>query len=293
VLLEAPQAESTNLAWPDACAGTVHDVNGISVAEYGSGPDIVLLHGTGAGGHSWRRLIPALARYSRVLVPDLPGHGNSRCPGRDGYTLAAMSRALQSVLADLRSQPRLLVGHSAGAALGAWLMLTGQCRADALVALAPAMLGFRGSRQVVFSALARVMASHSLVPRAIAWRARDRSAVARLLRDVGSPLDQAGIDGYAALLRQPDHVAGVLRMMAQWDLRPLERRLPELADRVLLITGRLDRAVPEQEIVRLRMRLPGAHHVRLEQAGHLLHEERPRAVLAAMRQWAGARRIAL
>jgi pimeloyl-ACP methyl ester carboxylesterase len=54
-------------------------LNGIStvVLEGGDGPPIVLLHGPGEYGAKWMRVIPELSTSHRVIVPDLPGHGES------------------------------------------------------------------------------------------------------------------------------------------------------------------------------------------------------------------------
>ncbi|OZA02771.1 MAG: magnesium chelatase, partial [Rhodobacterales bacterium 17-64-5] len=51
------------------------------VIDHGSGPKLLLLHGAGASGHSFRHLIPALPGY-RVIVPDLPGQGFTRAGSR-------------------------------------------------------------------------------------------------------------------------------------------------------------------------------------------------------------------
>ncbi len=48
----------------------------------GSGPPLMLLHGTGASTHSWRDLLPKLARHHDVIAPDLPGHGFTRAASR-------------------------------------------------------------------------------------------------------------------------------------------------------------------------------------------------------------------
>ena len=53
----------------------------------GDGPDLLLLHGSGAATHSWRDLAPLLARDFRVIAPDLPGHGFTETPGGDGLSL--------------------------------------------------------------------------------------------------------------------------------------------------------------------------------------------------------------
>ncbi len=40
-------------------------------------PPVVLLHGAGASGWMWSKQVPELAQKMHVLVPDLPGHGQS------------------------------------------------------------------------------------------------------------------------------------------------------------------------------------------------------------------------
>src|SRR6202022_4425169 len=58
----------------------VVDGKSIFVAEAGSGPVVVLLHGGGPGASgvsNYSRNIDALAESFRVLVPDMPGYGRS------------------------------------------------------------------------------------------------------------------------------------------------------------------------------------------------------------------------
>jgi len=52
----------------------------IFVAEAGSGPAVVMLHGGGPGASgvsNYSRNIDALAANFRVIVPDMPGYGRS------------------------------------------------------------------------------------------------------------------------------------------------------------------------------------------------------------------------
>jgi pimeloyl-ACP methyl ester carboxylesterase len=59
------------------------DLAGVRTAmlEGGDGPPVVLLHGPGEYAAKWIRVLPELIRSHRVVVPDLPGHGNSVVPG--------------------------------------------------------------------------------------------------------------------------------------------------------------------------------------------------------------------
>ena len=48
--------------------------------ESGHGETLVLLHGLGASGYTFRRIVPDLARRYRVVTVDLKGHGRSDKP---------------------------------------------------------------------------------------------------------------------------------------------------------------------------------------------------------------------
>ena len=78
-------------------------------------PVILLLHGAGASGHSFRALIPWLSPTYRVIVPDLPGQGCSRAGGFRRLGLDAMAEDLAELCAVLGTPPAHIIGHSAGA----------------------------------------------------------------------------------------------------------------------------------------------------------------------------------
>ncbi|MFN5717015.1 MAG: alpha/beta fold hydrolase, partial [Bradyrhizobium sp.] len=63
--------------WPNRNASVFVEAAGIRwhVQRMGEGPSLLLIHGTGAATHSWRDMLPLLARHFSVVAPDLPGHG--------------------------------------------------------------------------------------------------------------------------------------------------------------------------------------------------------------------------
>ena len=63
--------------WPNRAASRTVRAAGLNwhVQVMGSGPVLLLAHGTGAATHSWRGLAPLLAQHFTVVAPDLPGHG--------------------------------------------------------------------------------------------------------------------------------------------------------------------------------------------------------------------------
>lgn len=274
------QWERDGADWPNSQASRFVRVANVHwhVQELGEGPPLLLIHGTGASTHSWRSLTPYLARYLRVIMPDLPGHGFTRNFGSDHLSLPRMAHSLGQLLRRLDVRPALAVGHSAGAAILIRMCLDGQIAPCGLVSLNGALQPFNGLAGQVFPLMANVLFLNPLVPRVFSWSAGDRARVERLIRNTGSRLDHGGIDLYQRLFRSPRHVAGALGMMANWDLKPLLRELPRLHTPLLLVVGANDRAVPPATSHHVQNLVPGAELVSLPELGHLAHEEQPALV---------------
>jgi magnesium chelatase accessory protein len=241
----------------------------------GEGPVLLLAHGTGAATHSWRDLMPELAKHFTVVAPDLQGHGFTGAPPSYRMNLNDMAAGLTALMATLNLHPAVAVGHSAGAAILARMIIDGGIAPDLLVALNGAMLPLPGFMGQFFGSTAKMLALLPAVPWLFSWRARQPEAVDRLIAGTGSTIDAAGVDFYARLFRDPVHVANVLGMMANWDLEQLQRDLPRLPCRLVLLTAENDRAVPPKVQKKIAALIPGAKIMTQPSYGHLAHEEAP------------------
>lgn len=279
--------------WPNREASRFVSVAGLRwhVQQTGRGPVLLLLHGTGASTHSWRALMPILASKFTVIAPDLPGHGFTETPTRQGLSLRGMANGIGELLQALALYPDIVVGHSAGAAVMIRMSLDGVITPRALVSLNGALLPFRGLASQFFSPLAKLLVRNPLVPRLFAWHASDRSAVERLLDSTGSKIDRDGVELYRRLVSSPRHVAATLAMMANWDLEPLVRDLPKLKTPLLLVVGGNDRAISTDQAFRIRERIPSAKVEYLRGLGHLAHEERPEQMAQLIVGWAPSARV--
>ena len=96
-----------------------------NVAEVGSGPPVILLHGWPDSWHLWRSQMDALARSGhRVIAPDLRGFGQSDAPGDvDAYGLGHLIGDVTAVMDEFKIERAAVVGHDWGAAV-AWLVAT-------------------------------------------------------------------------------------------------------------------------------------------------------------------------
>jgi pimeloyl-ACP methyl ester carboxylesterase len=97
-----------------ACAG-----GSIVWRLWGAGPALVLLHGASGSWTHWIRNILPLAAHFRVLVPDVPGFGDSELPP-EPHTAEALARLLASGVDLLvpRSATMDIAGFSFGGIIG-------------------------------------------------------------------------------------------------------------------------------------------------------------------------------
>ncbi len=83
------------------------------VKEAGQGEPLILLHAAATSGKIWWQHIPGLARRFRVLMMDLPGHGQSPRP-EEPLSLEGMSAELYRTLQGMNLSQVHLVGLSLG-----------------------------------------------------------------------------------------------------------------------------------------------------------------------------------
>lgn len=266
--------------WPNRASSRFVRAAGLRwhVQEIGTGPKILLLHGTGASTHSWRRVLPLLAERFSLLALDLPGHGFTEMPLAERMSLPGMSHLLGGLLERLEFEPDLVVGHSAGAAILARMILDRTIQPRALVSLNGALMPLPGASSRLFPAAARLLASTAVVPWVFSLHAANRDLVTRMLGNTGSRVEADDLRAYRRLLLNPGHVSAALQMMAHWDLRTLAADLPGLRLPLTLVVGGNDRMIPPADAERLRAILPQARIVRLDGLGHLAHEEQPERI---------------
>jgi magnesium chelatase accessory protein len=277
---EEPIWERDGHDWPNREVSRFVKAAGLRwhVQIAGDGPVILLVHGTGSSAHSFRDLIPLLSSRFTVVAPDLPGHGFTDRPPFRELSLTGMSKALSGLLHKLEIRPVLAVGHSAGAAILARMILDGAIVPEATVSLNGALLPLRGLPRHVFAPAARLMARLPLLPNLVARHATDPETIRKLIRDGGSRIDAKGVELYRRLASNASHVSAAFAMMANWDLDDLAQDLPRLRTKLLIVIGGNDLMVTPQEQHRIGVLVPGAEMLVLPRLGHLAHEERPKEI---------------
>ncbi|WP_187428137.1 Soluble epoxide hydrolase [Roseobacter fucihabitans] len=260
------------------------------VQETGNGPTILLLHGAGGSTHSFRALIPLLARSHHVVAIDLPGQGFTQLGARHRCGLDVMATDIAKLCMQQGWKPRAIIGHSAGGALALELsqnLSDAQGLAPLIIGINPALDTFDGIAGVLFPVIAKMLAALPFSARFFSAASANPARIAALITGTGSTLDAEGLDLYRRLVADRNHVDATLLMMSQWDLIPLSRRIETLQARTLFIVGENDKAVPPKVARTAAQRMPDARLVEIASNGHLVHEEAPGTVAAHILEFLG------
>ena len=82
---------------------TCHTIDDASpaVRVFGSGPNLVFIHGFPTHGYTWRKLLPVLSESFTCHVIDLPGLGDSEWTEQTDFSFTAQSRRLSKLFKEL------------------------------------------------------------------------------------------------------------------------------------------------------------------------------------------------
>jgi len=83
----------------------------------GQGPYLLLIHGLGSSGADWEFQARALEGRFRIIIPDLPGSGDSIPVGKDLCTIAGFAQMLWALLDHLKASSVNIIGFSLGGAV--------------------------------------------------------------------------------------------------------------------------------------------------------------------------------
>ncbi len=244
-----------------------------------SAPTVLLLHGQPGGAGDWRHVVSGLGGQADVLAPDRPGwDGVSRPRDLGGNAGAALE------VLDRHGAPRaVVVGHSLGAAVAAWLASGCPDRVAALVLAAPAAnlaALYPVDRWLAAPVAGELAATALLGGMGLGLAASPvRRRVAAATR-----LEEAYLRAAGRMVRRPwawRAYAAEQRALVR-GLPELERRLAGISAPTTILAGAHDRIVPARATERLRDQIPGARLRLSESAGHLIPQRDPALVVSAV-----------
>jgi pimeloyl-ACP methyl ester carboxylesterase len=257
------------------------DFEGRSVryGAIGDGPPLVLIHGTPFSSAVWRRIAPHLARYRRVFYFDLLGYGRSEMKAGQDVSLGIQNRVLVALLDRWGADRPDVVAHDFGGATALRAFLLNSRRYRTLTLIDPVALAPWGSpfvrhvrrHEEAFAQLPAYIHA-AILPAYIAGSAH-------------RPLSDKAMELYVEPWRGAVGQAAFYRQIAQMDQRytdEIEGRFEEIDCPTQILWGEEDAWIPVDRGRELVTRIPGASLRVVANAGHLMQEDAPEAIVAAL-----------
>ncbi len=239
-------------------------------------PVLLLLHGTGASTHSWAPLIPKFTKDFRIIAIDLPGHGFTQTKSLNRSSLKNMADDIISLLIAECIKPKLIMGHSAGAALAFRLAIDIGYEVSGIISINGVLDSyFEGFNSFLFPIAAKALALNPLAAPLIANVNKIANKTKNIYKVTGSNVNESSKDFYTRLFSDTDHISGTLSMMAQWKLERLNNELNYLKQRSLFLIGENDRMVSLEALKGYASKVKGSTIIIEKNLGHLMHEEAP------------------
>jgi 3-oxoadipate enol-lactonase/3-oxoadipate enol-lactonase/4-carboxymuconolactone decarboxylase len=235
-------------------------------------PPVVLIHGAAGGQYVWleQRHLPGC----QVITLDLPGHGRS-APPLPAVTIDAYADLVAAFAQTLGHERFVAVGHSMGGAVALTLALD---RPDRVAALGLLATGARlpvsdlvfAAMDTSFDQLGELFAQTAYAP------GTDRALVARF---TAGPLQVT-----------PEIARADFEACAAFDVRA---RLQEVTAPTLILAGAEDQLMSAGRARQLAAGIAGSRLELVADAGHMVMQEQPARVNAALTEFlAGPHRTA-
>jgi len=258
----------------------------IHVVSRGSGPDLVLIHGSSGNARDYTfRFTEAVERRYHAHAVDRPGLGWSDFAEGDTSPIA-QARALRAATQQLGVRRPIVLGQSYGAAVALAWALEAPRDVAGLVLVSGTTLPWPDELSASSAVLrtARTRAALAPVIASIANQANAAAFLPTLFAPQRPPAGYADYIGIELALRAETIRNNALQIAA---LRPaLEQMAPRytsLPMPIEIVHGSRDRIVaPRLHAVPLSERLPGANLTLIPDAGHMPHHTHRAQVIAAI-----------
>lgn len=263
-----------------------HEGEAIAFDRRGHGPPLVFLHGTPFSSFVWRRIAPLFEVDHEIVLIDLAGYGQSAMREGQDVSLARQGRMFAAFLADQALARPDVVAHDFGGATSLRAHLLHQAEYRSLTLIDPVAIAPWGSPFV------RHVRAHETAFAGLPATIHEAVLPAYVQGAAHRPLATEATTGYAAPWLGEGGQAAFYRQIAQMDQRftdEIEPLLGRLRCPVQLLWGAEDAWIPLERGHALAARLGLGGPIIVPKAGHLVQEDAPEALTAALLRFLGQR----
>jgi pimeloyl-ACP methyl ester carboxylesterase len=247
----------------------------------GSGPALVLVHGTPWSSFNLRHLISGLSDSFTVYYFDLLGYGQSDKSDAD-VSLGIQNKLIDALLNDWQLNTPFVVGHDFGGTTVLRNHILDDRVYKKIIVIDPVALSPWGSP--FFEHVRKFEAAfagapdyiHEAIVKAYVQTAAYKPIDNETLHQIVQPW--TGVEGKAAFYRQ----------IAQADSKytdEIQAKYNTIHQPVLILWGEEDKWIPVEQAHSLHQLIPNSKLVTVPQAGHLVIEERPEILIREIKDF--------
>jgi pimeloyl-ACP methyl ester carboxylesterase len=273
-----------------------HHQDGARVAyrETGTGPALILLHSLGLSHREWEPVVDSLSARFRVVLPDLPLHGDSEDRPRHPYSPDWLADVISGFCLEAAGSRCMVAGHDLGAELALLAVSSGRLSVSRLV-LMPNRLHRRDAfvaQRAAWRAACRLAALPGL-DRLLAHGAKlaFRPAVGERLSLQNNPAARDLIrHAFADVGGNGNRARSWAKFARRWPVEAQSQLLdayPHMAMPVLLLWAEDDPAHPLEAATEALDLLPHAQLRTLADAGFLIAYDDPVGVARELISFCG------
>ncbi len=242
-------------------------------------PALVLLHGTPFSAHEWHRIAPWLARQFRVHFHDMLGYGTSAKGDLPDVSLGIQNDVFAALLDHwVLERPHVIAHDFGGATALRAHFLNGRDYAS-LTLIDPVAIRPWGSPLVAH------VRHHEAAFAGMPTNMHEALLDAYLRTAIARPIAVEELAPYKTPWLGEDGQVAFYRQIAQMDLKytdEVEPRYGELRCPAQVLWGADDQWIPIQTGRRFHAMLPDCRFIEVPGAGHLVQEDAPEAIIAAV-----------
>jgi pimeloyl-ACP methyl ester carboxylesterase len=246
-------------------------INGIDLAfeRRGKGTPLVLVHGYPLDHTIWQPVVPLLENDFDLIIPDLPGFGESHVHGNNSL-LPGMAEDLAALLGYLKIKKVVVIGHSMG---GYVALAFARAYSESLLGL-----GLVASQALADSPekkASRYQEAEHILSHGVGDVAADMST-----KLTDNPILQAHLKNLM-MKQHPQGLAEALKAMAE--RHDSMQLLQELSIPVVLVHGLADKLIPPERARSIRKVVKDGYLTEIEGAGHMPMMEAPQVTAEALK----------
>jgi len=247
----------------------------------------LFIHGLGENLRTWEKMEEQLTIPYRILLIDLPGHGQSPLQRRTNYSHDNLSRLLWKFVDEIGTGDLLIVGHSLGGNIALRMAAIRPEKIQGLFLLSPSVFDTRGFplprlitnniflRPLLDVMIRRIVRSPERLTKLLQQAVFDETAVdSDLIERIVTPIT--------------DNPKSYLTLIYLFRDSSRNRKLPDFAGihvPVLIINGTEDLWVKPEDTLRLTSLLPDGELTLLPSCGHMPQEEKPNEVVQKLEEF--------